>query len=135
MILDSTDYVLVVKETSEIIVEASTEVVLVEKESIGYVVVENIGNVVTDTLNTSVILTGLLGPAGIPEEDNMYSKRVDFISDSELYRGEALVGSSESSSLWRIRKITINPDVTELWASGNANFDKIWANRLSLNYS
>lgn len=70
------------------------------------------------------------------EEDTMYAKRVDFISDSVLYKAEAAVGSLESAAVWRIRKIVLGTDgdVTETWASGNANFDKIWDNRASLTY-
>lgn len=67
----------------------------------------------------------------------VYSKRIDFISDNELYRGEAAVGSSESDPVWRIRKITISPtsDITEIWAEGVSSFSKIWNNRLVYNYS
>lgn len=90
--------------------------------------------------NSSLVLAGGIGPAGSPgivEEDIMYSKRVDFISDTELYRGEAAVGSSENLAVWRIRKIVLagDGDVTETWAAGTALFDKIWADRVSLTYT
>lgn len=96
--------------------------------------------VVVEKTNNQVVLTGLLGPPGIsalPEDDMVYSKRIDFVTDNELYRGEALVGSAETSSLWRIRKIAIgvDGDVSELWAGGSANFDKVWADRSTLIYS
>lgn len=70
------------------------------------------------------------------EEDIMYSKRVDFVSDNELYKAEAVVGASESAAVWRIRKMSlgVDGDVTETWASGDANFDKVWADRASLTY-
>lgn len=89
--------------------------------------------------NSSLVLAGgigPIGPAGIPEDDIMYSKRVDFISDSILYRGEAAVGSAENLAVWRIRKIVISEDgdVTETWAAGTAAFDKVWADRVSLTY-
>lgn len=73
----------------------------------------------------------------VSEEDMLYSKRVDFVTDSVLYKGEALVGSSESSPIWRIRRVTIasDNDVEEVWAAGNANFDKVWTNRAALSYS
>jgi len=76
------------------------------------------------------------GPPGTPEDEIMYSKRVDFIDDSLLYRGEAVPGSSESASVWRIRKIVIgiDNDVSETWADGNDNFDKSWLDRESLIY-
>lgn len=73
----------------------------------------------------------------VSEEDQVYSKRVDFVSDTVLYKGEAATGSSEASAVWRIRRITLGADgdATEVWASGNANFDKVWANRVALSYS
>ena len=76
------------------------------------------------------------GPPGTPEDEIMYSKRVDFIDDSTLYRGEAVPGSDESAAVWRIRKITIavDNDVTETWAGGNDNFDKAWSDRAGLSY-
>ena len=76
------------------------------------------------------------GPPGTPEDEIMYSKRVDFIDDSTLYRGEAVPGSAESAAVWRIRKITIalDNDVSETWAGGNDNFDKAWLDRESLIY-
>lgn len=96
--------------------------------------------VVVEKTNNQVVLTGLLGPPGIsaiPEDDMVYSKRIDFVTDNELYRGEALVGTQETSSLWRIRRITIgvDGDVTETWAGGTADFNKTWANRTSFSYS
>jgi hypothetical protein len=72
----------------------------------------------------------------LSEDNIVYAKRFDTVSDSIMYKAEAAVGSVESAAVWRIRKITIvNDDVTETWASGNANFDKIWDNRASLIYT
>jgi hypothetical protein len=87
----------------------------------------------------SILVTGLVGPPGpngTSEEDNMYAKRVDFINDLLLYRGEAIVGTAESSPAWRIRQVilSVDGDVSETWASGNANFDKVWADRALLSY-
>lgn len=104
-----------------------------------YISTTNVNNVLVESINTNVLVTGLVGPPGLPgisEDDTMYSKRIDFISDNELYRGEALVGASEDSAVWRIRRVTIiNNDITEVWAGGTANFDKVWTNRLALIYS
>jgi len=77
------------------------------------------------------------GPPGIVEEEAMYSKRIDFISESLLYKGEAAVGQPENASSWRIRRLEIYPDgdVTELWASGTADFVHTWADRASYEYS
>lgn len=104
------------------------------------------GNVLIDGANTIIVvespkketvLAGMVGPRGESAEDaDVYSKRVDFITDSILYRGEAAVGSTEGSAVWRIRKITlgVDGDVTEIWASGNSNFDKQWTLRASYSY-
>lgn len=93
---------------------------------------------------TVVISAGVPGRPGAngvdgrdSEEFAVYAKRVDFVSDNLLYRGEAAVGSADSEAVWRIRRITfgaIDGDVTEQWAGGTADFDKAWADRLSLTY-
>lgn len=80
---------------------------------------------------------GPQGPAGSGEEQMVYSKRVDFINENLLYKGEATAGSLETSPLWRIRKIEIGPDgdVVQTWANGNSNFINRWSDRLTLTYS
>lgn len=80
---------------------------------------------------------GPAGPPGINEEDMVYAKQTDFVTDNLIYKGEAVVGSLLSAPLWRIRRlvISLDGDVAETWASGNANFNKIWDDRLSLVYS
>jgi len=95
--------------------------ILVNKESIGYIISDY-----------------KQGPAGIAEEDIMYAKRVDFITDNELYKGEAVPGTLDAGTTWRIRKITIatsDSDVVETWADGNDNFDNVWDDRLTYTYS
>ena len=93
---------------------------------------------------TVVISAGVPGRPGAngvdgrdSEEFAVYAKRVDFVSDNLLYRGEAAVGSADSEAVWRIRKIVIagDGDITETWAGGNAAFDKSWDNRLNEVYS
>lgn len=75
--------------------------------------------------------------AALPVESAQLTKRIDFISDSEFYKGEAAPGSDASSAVWRIQKVTIagDGDVTQLWAGGAATFNNIWNNRASLTYS
>lgn len=87
----------------------------------------------------TVMAMGLQGPPGVAgssEEDMPYAKRVDFITDSLLYRGEAAPGSATSDPVWRIRRITIggDGDVTEEWAGGTAGFSHAWDDRASLSY-
>lgn len=92
------------------------------------------------TPEVTVTTLGSQGPAGprgeSSEEESVFSKRVDFVTEDLIYRGEAAVGSANSASVWRIRRITfVGDDVTEEWASGSAAFDKAWTDRATLGYS
>lgn len=97
-------------------------------------------NIITLDAATNVVVSlGTQGPQGAPgisEENMVYAKEIDFITDSLIYRGEASPGTLKSAAGWRIRKIVIGTggDVSEIWASGNADFDKVWDNRASLTY-
>jgi hypothetical protein len=67
----------------------------------------------------------------VGEEDMQYASRVDFVSDLLIYRGEALPGTLDGASTWRIRRLVIglDDDVTTEYADGNSNFDNVWADR------
>lgn len=71
------------------------------------------------------------------EDDMRYAKRIDFFSDTVIYKAEAMPGTADSSPNWRIHKITIagDNDIVETFADGNSNFDNIWNDRLTLSYS
>lgn len=88
-------------------------------------------------LNQLPVGDTIAGSSGLSPEEELYSKRIDFISDSILYKGEAVVGALESDAVWRIRKIVIgvDGDITEIWADGDSNFNNIWNNRLNYSYS
>jgi hypothetical protein len=77
------------------------------------------------------------GTTTTTDEEVPYAKRIDFVSDTVLYKGEAAVGSSETSPVWRIHKVVMgsDSDVTETWANGSAAYDKRWDNRASYIYS
>jgi hypothetical protein len=70
------------------------------------------------------------------DEEMPYAKRIDFITDDLLYKGEAVVGSLENLPVWRIRKLAIgeDSDVTETWANGDSLYNKVWSDRLTLTY-
>ncbi len=98
------------------------------------------------TTRTVLLTMGLQGPggprgpagqAGSTEEDMPYSRRTDFYSDTVIFRGEAVVGAGEADPVWRIRKLAFaqDGDVTETWAGGDAEFDKVWADRAALSYT
>lgn len=95
--------------------------------------------VIINVANTTVYTAGFQGPAGVAGEDAVpYAKRTDFENnDTVIYIGEANPGSLSSAAVWRMKRLTLNAegDVTEEWADGDANFDNIWDNRLSLSYS
>ena len=76
------------------------------------------------------------GSSGGTGEELMYSKRVDTVSATEMYKGEAAVGANEASATWRICKIVfgVDGDVTMTWADGTDAFSKVWANRLIYTY-
>jgi hypothetical protein len=65
-----------------------------------------------------------------------FALRLDEVSATVSYVGEAAVGSSEAAAVWRIKKIDeASNDVSITWADGNDDFDNIWADRLILSYS
>jgi hypothetical protein len=67
-----------------------------------------------------------------------YSKRIDSVGDTIIYIGESDVGSSESSAVWRIQKITFTDsgnDADIKWADGVSSFTKVWNDRLTYSYS
>lgn len=77
-----------------------------------------------------------LPTSGTDEEEMIYSKRVDFVSDDLIYKGEAAVGSLEGDPVWRIRYVQIGADgdVSETWANGDASFSHEWTDRATYNY-
>ncbi len=124
----------IVQSSTETIAQAISNEVVITQDSIGYILVE-----IESSTNVVSGQAGPIGPqgvAGISEDNIVYSKRIDFISENELYRGEAEVGSTTSAAAWRIRKIVLaaDGDVAETWANGTALFDKVWDSRISYNY-
>lgn len=68
--------------------------------------------------------------------DTTLARRVDFVGETLIYRGEAAPGAAETDSVWRIKRIAFGSDgdVTETWADGTSAFAHAWANRASLTY-
>jgi len=75
-------------------------------------------------------------PINTSEEDMPYAKRVDFVNDSLIYKGEAPVGSFETDPVWRIHRLVLSPDgdLVETWASGDASFSYSWSDRATYPY-
>jgi len=53
------------------------------------------------------------------------------------YIGKAEPGSTTSVAVWQIKRIdeTGSPELVVKWADGDRNYDNIWDNRESLDYS
>ena len=74
--------------------------------------------------------------SGTPEMPADETTRLDSVSSSVSYVGKAPVGSLESSTSWKISKITVvDNDIEILWAGGLASYTNAWTDRLSLIYS
>jgi hypothetical protein len=52
-----------------------------------------------------------------------------------VYVGYAVVGSSTSAAVWKIKRIKTTNVVEVLYAGGTAFYNSIWNNRASLSYS
>jgi len=78
------------------------------------------------------------GAGGVPSGG--LAKLTEMISDTVLLVGEAVAGSAESEPAWRIKRITqvasaqLGDDIIIDWAETSADFDKIWADRLTYVY-
>jgi hypothetical protein len=68
----------------------------------------------------------------------VYAKNIDFENNGNtIYKGEAVPGASGSANVWRISRSVLNSegDTIITWADGNANFDNVWDDHLTLSYS
>lgn len=64
----------------------------------------------------------------------MYSKIIDLVSTYLVYRGEALLGSSKSAPVWRIRRTLIDANGVEVTVAASDSFSQVWENRYVLFY-
>jgi hypothetical protein len=65
------------------------------------------------------------------------AKIYDPVDSTTAYLGDAAVGSSAASSVWRIQRLSfsVGGGVTVQWAGGSATYVNIWNARASLVYS
>lgn len=65
-----------------------------------------------------------------------FAKRIDAVSDTLLYKGEATPGTAETAAAWRIRRIELSADgdMVETFADGSADFSFVWADHAALTY-
>lgn len=78
-------------------------------------------NTKLDTLNTSLNFKP--------------TTRLDEVSATVTYIGEATAGSATSSAVWLIKKIDETSGIIVTFADGNTNYDNVWDNRAALTYS
>jgi len=59
------------------------------------------------------------------------------VNSNMIYEGWAHPGALTTDAVWAIKKnVFVGTNlVQELWAGGNTNYDKVWANRASLIYA
>jgi len=67
--------------------------------------------------------------------DSLSALKLDEVSSTLFYVGEASIAASTSSPMWRIRKIDTTTGVDVRWADGNSNYDNVWDDRTSLTYA
>jgi hypothetical protein len=138
-VISTTDSVVVDSNTTVSISTKETETLVTSTDNTSIITTADQSILLVETNNPTVVVHGTMGPPGkdgIAEEDMVYAKRIDFLDENTIYRGEAPVGTSDNAPNWRIRLVSIagDGDVSEQWASGTAAFDKIWADRASYTY-
>lgn len=68
--------------------------------------------------------------------NDVFAIRLDVVGGATTYIGEAVPGTLDAASVWRIKKmIETGPDISITWADGDNNFDNIWDDHLILSYS
>lgn len=147
-VTEGTDVVAVTETTDSITPIINETTITGEGQTDAVIVVDADGDVVaiseiTETVSVQEV-TETIQPqvseilVQVVEDSSMpYAKRIDFIDNDNFYRAEAVPGALDSAAAWRISKVAIAPDgdTTTLWASGNASFDKVWDDHLTLGYS
>lgn len=62
--------------------------------------------------------------------------RLDDTSETSItYIGYSRPGTGTDENKWRIKRLDESDGIVILWADGDSEFDNIWDNRTSLNYS
>jgi len=83
-----------------------------------------------------------LGHVGNTQDGEAYQRtqkanetvRVDD-AGTYVYVGYAIVGSTTSSAVWKIKRIKTTNVVEVLYAGGNAFYDNVWDDRATLQYA
>jgi len=80
---------------------------------------------------------GVLAAAGVDGGDNVpVAVELDDAGGGVTYVGKADPGTATSASGWQIQRITeTGADISIEWADGDALYNNVWDDRLSLSYS
>lgn len=78
----------------------------------------------------SIPVTAIIGTT------NYTTRIAEDSGDTNLtYIGNAVIGSSEASAVWQIKRLDATTGLTKLWRDGNDNFDNSWSTREAGSYS
>ena len=75
-----------------------------------------------------------MGVSSEQRSDSLLALKLDEVSATLMYVGEAAAGSATASAVWRIKRIDTTSGIDLRWADGNIHFDNVWDNRASLTY-
>lgn len=96
------------------------------------------GAIITDYDGNPLTLEN---PLAVQNELRPVTRKMALLSSGQIeYLGEAAPGTLTSSSRWRIRKFEYDdgntkPATGELWANGNAEYDKVWDDRTTYDFA
>lgn len=66
-----------------------------------------------------------------------YTTRIeeDSVNSNYTYIGNAVIGSSEASAVWQIKRLDATTGLIKLWQDGDDLFNNAWSKREAGNYS
>ena len=68
----------------------------------------------------------------VQTESTQLTLRLDDTSETNIiYVGEAITGSAENSSVWRIKKVDMTSGIITKWAGGVNTFTNKWSERIT----
>ena len=138
----------IVQNNTEIVVSNPSSIISVVQAAADAITVSNVTNKieVLNTLNQIEVQTvkhiievnNNPPNTDVDEAEIMFKKRTDFVTDDLIYKGTASPGADTSAAVWRISKITFDPnsndDIEEDFANGSDAFLNVWDDRASLSY-
>jgi hypothetical protein len=88
------------------------------------------------TAETRRIVVDGEGRITVSSESAYTSTRIDDNGAGTVWIGNAEVGSSEGSAVWRIKQIVDNDGTVDIkWADGDSSADNVWTGHGTLSYS